>query len=97
MIALRRRADGAGEIGYWVAPAVWGAGYAGEAVEAIKAHGAAVGLPALVASVFQDNLASVKVLVRAGFVYEGEGEVYSLARGGMVPAFRYRLALGGGA
>ena len=32
--------------------------------------------------VFQDNPASVRVLLRAGFAYVGDGEVYSLARGG---------------
>jgi RimJ/RimL family protein N-acetyltransferase len=93
-IALRLEPDGAGRIGYWVAPALWGAGYAGEAVEAVKDHARASGIPALVARAFQDNLASVKVLTRAGFAYVGEGETYSLARGGMVPTFRYRLELG---
>jgi RimJ/RimL family protein N-acetyltransferase len=86
--------DGAAEIGYWVAPAVWGAGYAGEALEAVKAHAAATGLTALEAQVFQDNEASVRVLIRGGFAYAGEGEGHSLARGGMVPTFRYRLDLG---
>ena len=52
------------------------------------------GLGALVAEVFQDNPASARVLTRAGFDYEGEGEIYSLARGGMVPTFRYRRRLG---
>jgi RimJ/RimL family protein N-acetyltransferase len=93
MIVLRPAPYGAGEIGYWVAPAVWGAGYAGEAVEAVKAHAAEAGYTALVAKVFQDNLPSVKVLTRAGFAYEGEADAYSLARGGMVPSFRYRLDL----
>jgi RimJ/RimL family protein N-acetyltransferase len=90
MVALRFEPDGAGRIGYWIAPALWGAGYAGEAVEAVKAFAADAGMPALVARVFQDNLASVRVLTRAGFEFTGEGEAYSLARGGMVPVFRYR-------
>ena len=33
LIALKPRGDGEAEIGYWVAPAFWGTGYAGEAVE----------------------------------------------------------------
>jgi RimJ/RimL family protein N-acetyltransferase len=94
MMGLIPREDGAAEVGYWVAPAVWGAGYAGEALEAVKAHAAATGVPALEAQVFQDNVASVRVLIRAGFAYVGEGEGHSVARGGMVPTFRYRLDLG---
>ena len=34
--------------------------------------------------------------MRAGFVYEGDGEVFSTARGALVPSFRYRRALGEG-
>jgi RimJ/RimL family protein N-acetyltransferase len=94
LIAMQRRAAGGADIGYWVAPAFWGAGYALEAVEAVAAHARAEGLAALVAQAFQDNSASIKVLARAGFTYEGDGALYSVARGGMVPTFRYRLALG---
>ena len=52
---------------------------------ASSAWAAARGLRALTAEVFQDNPASIRVLTRAGFAYEGEGEIYSLARGAMVP------------
>ena len=55
-----------------------------------RATRARTGWRELVAEVFQDNPASVRVLTHAGFDYEGEGEVYSLARGAMVPTFRYR-------
>ncbi len=94
-ISLKAKA-GAGaeaEIGYWVAPAYWGTGFASEAVEAIVARVAASGLTALTASVFQDNLASVKVLTRAGFVFEGVGEVHCVARAAMVATFTYRRVL----
>ena len=60
------------------------------------AHAAASGWRELTAGVFQDNPASARVLTRAGFGYEGEGEVYSLARGAMVPSFRYRRLLDAG-
>ena len=93
LIGLKPVGTGIGEIGYWVAPAFWNAGYASEAVEGMLAHAAGIGFRMLVAEVFQDNPASVRVLVHAGFVYEGEGEVYSLARGQMVPTFRYRRSL----
>jgi RimJ/RimL family protein N-acetyltransferase len=94
LIALKPRGDGEAEIGYWVAPAFWGTGYAGEAVEGVASWAAARGLRALVAEVFQDNPASIRVLNRAGFAYEGEGEIHALGRGAMVPTFRYRLRLG---
>lgn len=94
LISLRVREDGVGAVGYWVASAFQGAGYASEAVEAIVGHAEALGLRALIAQAFQDNLASVKVLTRSGFVYEGEGALYSLARNATVPTFCYRRLLG---
>lgn len=93
-ISLKSREPHAAEVGYWVAPAFWGTGYAGEAVEALAAFAAAEGRAALTAQVFQDNLASVKVLTRAGFAYDRADEAYSLGRGAVVPTFRYRKALG---
>ena len=94
MIGLKRKDDGVAEIGYWVAPAFWNTGYASEAVEGVVGDAARTGWRELTAFVFQDNPASARVLTRAGFAYEGEGEVFSLARGAMVPSFRYRLPLG---
>jgi RimJ/RimL family protein N-acetyltransferase len=93
LIALNPAADGSAEIGYWVAPAFWNAGYASEAVDALVDEADRFGLVALAAQAFQDNLASVRVLTRAGFAYQGDGELYSVARGGMVPTFRYLKAL----
>lgn len=49
----------------------------------------------LTARVFQDNVASVKLLTRAGFAFEGVSDSYCLARAAMVPTFRYRRALSG--
>jgi RimJ/RimL family protein N-acetyltransferase len=95
LISLRPCDGAEAEIGYWVAPAFWGTGYAGEAVAGVAGWAAAHGLRALVAQVFQDNPASIRVLTRAGFAYEGEAETHSLARGGLVPSFRYRKPLGG--
>jgi RimJ/RimL family protein N-acetyltransferase len=93
LIALRPRAAGTAEIGYWVAPAFQNAGYASEAVEAVVSAAAPTGLAALTAEAFQDNLPSVKVLTKAGFAYIGEGERYCVARDAMVPTFRYRRDL----
>ena len=94
VIALWPKVDGEAEIGYWVAPAFWNTGYASEAVEALLPVAAEAGWRELVAEVFQDNPASARVLTRAGFGWEGAGETFSLARGAMVPTFRYRRVLG---
>lgn len=93
VISLRPAGEDEAEIGYWVAPAFWNAGYAGEAVEAVTREAGRRGLGALTAQVMQDNVASARVLTRAGFAYEGVGEAHSVARGGMVPTFRYRRDL----
>jgi RimJ/RimL family protein N-acetyltransferase len=95
LISLRPLGEDEAEIGYWVAPAFWNTGYASEAVEGLVGHEARGGGRTLVAEVFQDNPASARVLVHAGFEYEGDGETFSLARGAMVPTFRYRRACGG--
>lgn len=97
VIGLRLGPADAGEIGYWVAPAFWRTGYASEAVEAVVGAAADMGLAVLQAQVFQDNAASAKVLTRAGFAYVGDGEAHSVARAAMVPTFRYRLDIAGGA
>jgi RimJ/RimL family protein N-acetyltransferase len=94
MIGLRPKATGVAEIGYWVAPAFWNTGYASEAVGGLVDHAAGSGWRELVADVFQDNPASARVLMHAGFEYLGTDETYSLARAAMVPTFRYRRALG---
>jgi RimJ/RimL family protein N-acetyltransferase len=96
VISLAPRAEGTAEIGYWIAPAFWNAGYAGEAVEAVTAEAARQGLAALTARVFQDNVAAARVLTRAGFAYVGEDAAFSVARGAMVPTFLYRLEFGAG-
>jgi RimJ/RimL family protein N-acetyltransferase len=92
-IMLRITEPGAALIGYWLAPAFWGTGYASEAAEAVVGFAAEAGLREVSARVFQDNPASVRVLLRAGFAYVDDGEVYSLARGAVVPTHNYRRGL----
>lgn len=81
------------EVGYWVAPALWNAGYASEAVNAIV-EANPLGSKAMFASVFQDNPGSARVLTNAGFEYVGDAEAYSVARHATVPTWTYlrRLA-----
>lgn len=93
LITVRPSIDDAAELGYWVAPAFWNAGYASEAIEAVVGEMFRQSWDALTAEVFQDNVAAARVLTRAGFAYEGTGEAYSVARGAMVATFRYRRDL----
>lgn len=94
LISLKPMSEDLASIGYWVAPAFWNAGYASEAVDAVVAEANRQGLAGLAAEVFQDNVASARVLTRAGFAYVGMGEAHSVARGGMAPTFVYRRAAG---
>lgn len=89
-IILRFGSEGSARVGYWVAPAFWNTGYASEAVEAVVAHAPCLGLREITARVFQDNAASVRVLIHAGFAYVDDGEAYSLGRGGVVATHNYR-------
>ncbi len=79
-----------GTVGYWLGAPFWHTGFATEAVEALVAHG----LPAhgrLRAEVFQDNLPSARVLIKVGFTYVGDADSYCVARGAMVPVWRYEM------
>ena len=79
---------GQSEIGYWVAPAFWNAGFASEAVRAMVTANPQ-GNRTIFAEVFQDNPGSARVLTNAGFVYLGDAETFSLARNGRVPTWTY--------
>jgi RimJ/RimL family protein N-acetyltransferase len=81
------------EIKYWVAPALWNAGYASEAVNAVVAFNP-LGAKTLFATVFQDNPGSARVLTNAGFEYVGDAEAFSVARGATVPTWTYIRKLG---
>jgi RimJ/RimL family protein N-acetyltransferase len=84
------------ELGYWVGPPYWGAGYATEAVRALVAHlFNARGVEAVEAPVFADNVASVAVLRKAGFRQVGTARVYSVARGEEVESRVFRLERAG--
>ena len=91
LASLKLQPDGFAEVGYWAAPALWGGGLAKEAVEALAAHARSVGLAGLRAEVLQDNERSIQVLLRSGFTFTGTGEARSVARGAIVPTFRYCL------
>jgi RimJ/RimL family protein N-acetyltransferase len=91
---LGRRPSGSVEMGYWIARAFWGRGYATEACTALVEIARTLGLPSLEGSHFTDNPASARVLEKLGF--EPLGIIaprLSCARGQDVPALLMRLEL----
>jgi RimJ/RimL family protein N-acetyltransferase len=70
------------EIGYWLGRPFWGLGLATEAVCAVLSHAAgAWGRRFVVSGHFDDNQASGRVLIKAGFLYTGEVQSrWSVAR-----------------
>jgi RimJ/RimL family protein N-acetyltransferase len=76
------------ELGYWLAKAHWGRGYASEAtVAALKWARDGWGKRAIRASHFVENPASGRVLIKAGMLYTGVVEpLHCAARGEDMPA-----------
>jgi RimJ/RimL family protein N-acetyltransferase len=82
------------EIGYWIARAHWGQGYATEATRAILNLSRAIGHRRITGSHFADNPASGRVLRKAGFAPTGATRLrYSASRGGEAPCFGYAISL----
>lgn len=88
LVGLEPMDRGQSEIRFWVAPAFWNTGVASEAVQAIVRANPR-GDRTMFAAVFQDNLASARVLTNAGFEYLGDAESYSVARKATVPTWTY--------
>lgn len=72
-VSLRRHArDRRAELGYWLAAAAWGQGYATEAAAAAVDLGfRQLGLARIYAQVLAGNTASMRVLEKLGMVQEG--------------------------
>ncbi len=88
LISMKRLDRDQSEVSYWTAPIYWNTGVASDALQAlIDANPQAA--KTLFASVFQDNLASARVLTHCGFEYLGDAESFSVARGAAVPTFTY--------
>ncbi|MGB2721183.1 MAG: GNAT family N-acetyltransferase [Rhodococcus sp. (in: high G+C Gram-positive bacteria)] len=70
LLSLIRRSDHI-EVGYWVHPAEWGRGYAGELLDLAQDHTYG---PPMAAQVYPANSASRRVLERAGFTLVDDGD-----------------------
>ncbi|HEY0165905.1 MAG TPA: GNAT family N-acetyltransferase [Jatrophihabitans sp.] len=75
-------ADSSAEIGYWIAAADWGRGYATEATRTLTRFGLANGLARIQIRCEVPNAASAVVALRAGFAFEGVSRA-SLRSGGL--------------
>jgi RimJ/RimL family protein N-acetyltransferase len=93
VISLKRMDRAQSEIGYWVVPAFWNAGYASEAVRAIVDANPQKNAT-IFAQVFQDNPGSARVLTNCGFNYLGDAESFSVARNARVPTWTYSRRMG---
>ena len=89
--------SGSAEIGYWIARAYQGRGYATEAVRGLLGLLCALGHRRVVAGHFIDNPASGRVLAKAGFRKTGQIVLArSAGRGGeLTPMQRYAIELDG--
>ncbi len=82
-----------GALGYTIARAQWGRGYASEIARAAVNHAfATYDWPGLTADVFDDNPASARVLEKLGFVEGPRGMGASASRGGDYPIRTFTLA-----
>ena len=75
---------GAGpNIGYWIGEPFWGRGYMTEALDAVDRHlFAATTADAIYCGAFADNMASLRVQEKVGFVRDGETTLFSNPRDG---------------
>jgi len=74
---FRRSPHATLEIGYWMGKPFWGTGYMTETCQALMDEARnTLGVKALVAGVFADNPASIRVLEKLGFKLTGKSEPY---------------------
>lgn len=79
-------------LGYWIAAAHWGLGYATEAARAVLDFGFGwLGLAGIGAQYYEENQASGRVLAKLGFVETGRGLHPCLARNADVPGVDLEL------
>lgn len=91
-VTLRRLASACYELGYWIAEAWWGRGFATAAARHASTHAfAALGAVGVRAGHYLDNPASGRVLEKCGFRYTASDWQWCQARQRIVPCRRYLL------
>ena len=94
-IGLERKSDierCSAEIGYWLGEDVWGKGIATAAVRALSNYGIEVlCLSRIFAVPFAHNLASIRVLEKAGYVREGVMRRSAIKKGVILDLVLYAL------
>ncbi len=90
--AYERRGEKYPELGYWLGEPYWGKGYMSEAVKAVVDHAFRNAKhDRLISSCRVQNLASRRVLEKAGFEHSGPYEIDSLLLKAKVPGDRFVL------
>lgn len=90
--SYERRGDEHPELGYWLGEPYWGKGYMSEAVKAVTDHAFGVAKhERLISGCRLQNLASRRVLEKAGFEHSGRYEIDSLVLKAKVPGHRFVL------
>jgi [ribosomal protein S5]-alanine N-acetyltransferase len=80
------------EIGYWLGEAYWGRGIATDAVRALSEHiFANFDICRIYSTVFELNPASIRVLEKAGYAYEGRQRKAVTKNGETLDALMYAL------
>lgn len=93
MCGIGEAPEGGVELGYWIARPYWGLGFATEAARAVVAIARATGIADIHAGHFTDNVASGRVLAKAGFRPTGRVEPrFSKGRGAQADCVLYALA-----
>jgi RimJ/RimL family protein N-acetyltransferase len=86
--------DAGYELGYWIARPYWGHGYATEAARSVLSLARTLGHRKVVASHFEDNPGSGRVLAKLGFRPTGRQVLrFSVARGEKAPARTWEIDL----
>ena len=80
-------------LGYWIGRIHAGKGYATDAVRMMVEHARQQGAKKMLAETFVENLASARVLEKAGFALTGVSERNFLMRGGWRKNNQYELTL----
>ncbi|HEY8322895.1 MAG: GNAT family N-acetyltransferase [Ktedonobacterales bacterium] len=81
-------ADPTRELGYWLGKPFWGKGIATRALTLFLRE---LPMRPLYAHAAKDNLGSIRVLEKCGFIIIGEDMYYAHARGAEIPEVRLRL------